>query len=48
MGHWTDQIVALGPCPEALAWLRTQPDAETAWATCSRGEWEDLCDGGDA
>ena len=39
MEHWTDKIASLHPCGEALRWLRTQPDAATAWATCQRGDW---------
>ena len=32
-------IESYGPCPEAIVWLRTQPDFETAWANCQRGDW---------
>ena len=31
MTHWSDSILHLQPCGDALKWLRTQPDAETAW-----------------
>jgi len=27
------------PCKEAAQWLDTQPDIETAWRTCERGDW---------
>jgi len=27
------------PCSEAKAWLRTQPDLQTAWDTCERADW---------
>lgn len=27
------------PCAEAAEWLETQPDIETAWKTCERGDW---------
>lgn len=37
--HWTDQLVALGACADAVAWARTQPDPETAWRECPRGDW---------
>ena len=30
---------ARGACSEALAWLRTQPDAATAWEACERPDW---------
>lgn len=36
---WTDVILSFRPCPEAIAWLATQPSAEQAWATCERGDW---------
>jgi hypothetical protein len=36
--HWSDAL-PYRPCADALAWLRTQPDAETAWRTCERGNW---------
>ena len=28
-----------GACSEALAWLRAQPDAATAWEACERPDW---------
>jgi len=27
------------PCPEARAWLDSQPDIRTAWDNCPRGDW---------
>ena len=27
------------PCPEARAWLSSQPDIQTAWDNCPRGDW---------
>jgi len=27
------------PCQDAADWLETQPDIETAWATCQRSDW---------
>lgn len=27
------------PCNEAIVWLATQPDWETAWQRCEQGEW---------
>ena len=27
------------PCPEASAWLDSQPDIQTAWDNCQRGDW---------
>ena len=29
----------LTPCSEAVEWLLTQPDAETAWSTCDCPKW---------
>jgi hypothetical protein len=29
----------LGACAGAVAWLAEQPDADTAWSTCPRGDW---------
>lgn len=37
--HWTNALVALDACDDAVAWARTQPDYATAWATCERGDW---------
>ena len=37
--HWTSALVRLGACPEAVAWCRTQPDQQTAWDACQRGNW---------
>src|SRR3990167_3360030 len=36
--HWTDSLTYL-PCPDALKWLRAQPDAQTAWEKSERGDW---------
>ena len=27
------------PCSDALNWLEGQPDMQTAWAVCDRGDW---------
>jgi hypothetical protein len=27
------------PCCDAVEWLEKQPDAQTAWNTCERGDW---------
>lgn len=37
--HWTDRLVELRACPDAVEWARTQPDLATAWATCERVDW---------
>ena len=36
--HWTTAL-SYAPCKAALDWLKTQPDAQTAWDTCRRGDW---------
>ena len=28
-----------GACAESTTWLRNQPDPQTAWDTCQRGDW---------
>src|SRR3990172_7863694 len=33
------KIENLGPCAEALHWLRTQSSPEAAWKGCERGDW---------
>jgi len=37
--HWTDKYAQLNLCSDAMDWLKTQPNAKTAWATCQRGDW---------
>jgi hypothetical protein len=39
MSHWSDALVSLGACRASVEWAKTQPDLETAWATCERGDW---------
>jgi hypothetical protein len=36
--HWSDSLPD-NACEESLAWARTQPDRETAWRECRRGDW---------
>ena len=36
--HWTSDLPH-DACREAREWALTQPDYETAWATCRRGDW---------
>ena len=38
MKHFTDSL-KYTPCKEALIWLKTQPDAQTAWNKSERGDW---------
>ena len=37
--HWSDELVELHACADAVALARTQPDRETAWANCERSDW---------
>ncbi len=39
MKHWSDKVAELNACQDAVTWLQTQPDAETAWQKCKRGDW---------
>jgi hypothetical protein len=34
-----DKLRSLNACKEAIEWAATEPDAETAWTTCERGDW---------
>jgi hypothetical protein len=37
--NWVDRLRQLHACSEAVEWARTQPDLETAWENCERGDW---------
>ena len=37
--HWSEHLLALGACLEAVAWARAQPDLPTAWQRCENGAW---------
>ncbi len=41
MTHFTDSWRNLKPkpCEESIVWARTQPDWQTAWNNCERGDW---------
>ena len=32
-------IAKYNPCPDAVAYLKTQPDWQTAWVNCNRVDW---------
>ncbi len=36
---WTDALVRLNACHDAVEWCRTQPSLEVAWAKCERADW---------
>ena len=35
----TDFLKKLTACGSAIAWVETQPDVDTAWRNCQRGDW---------
>ena len=37
--HWSDKLVDLGACSEAVVWARTQNTQTSAWKSCRRGDW---------
>src|SRR3990172_4128216 len=37
--HWTDELVKMDACAEAVEWARTQPSLARAWRVCPRGDW---------
>ena len=37
--HWTDLLVRLNACPEAVEWARGYRSLAAAWAACERGDW---------
>ena len=39
MTHWSDALRGFGACDDGIEWAATQPDADTAWRTCTRGDW---------
>ncbi len=39
MSHWSDALTDLGACSDAVEWAATQPDLQTAWDCCARGDW---------
>jgi hypothetical protein len=37
--HWTDKLVELNACEEAVEWARKYDTPEKAWTVCKRGDW---------
>jgi len=37
--HWTDRLVALDACQEAVEWAKAYPTLDAAWAACERADW---------
>lgn len=39
MKHWSNKLVKLGACKDAVEWAKTQPSAAAAWKSCEDGAW---------
>jgi hypothetical protein len=39
MSHWSDILRKCEANAEMIWWAATQPNAETAWRVCTRGDW---------
>jgi hypothetical protein len=39
MKHWSNKLGALGACFDSIEYAKTQPDFQTAWDNCKRGDW---------
>ena len=39
MTHWTDKLVKLHACDEAVKWARAYPSLKAAWLQCQHGDW---------
>ena len=37
--HWTDKLVQLNACCEAVQWAQGYPSLRAAWEACERGDW---------
>ena len=37
--HWTDKLVELHACREAVEWAKGYPSLKAAWRVCKRGDW---------
>lgn len=37
--HWTDDLVRLQACDDAVEWARGYDTMDAAWAACERGDW---------
>lgn len=37
--HWTDKLVALNACSDAVVWARDYPSLTAAWRACRRADW---------
>ena len=39
MKHWSEKLVKLHACIEAIEWVATQKSLAIAWKNCERGDW---------
>jgi hypothetical protein len=39
MEHWSEMLVSLHACNEAVTWARTQPSLAVAWESYHRADW---------
>ena len=39
IAHWTDELISLDACPEAVRWAQGYASLAEAWSACSRGDW---------
>ena len=39
MKRWTDKLVAMNACPDAVEWARDYPSLAAAWKACKRADW---------
>jgi hypothetical protein len=37
--HWTDKLVAMNACPDAVEWARGHSSLAAAWKACKRADW---------
>jgi hypothetical protein len=37
--HWSNALVKLRACGEAVEWAKTQPSLAAAWDACERADW---------
>ena len=37
--HWSDKLVKLSACKEAVIWAQDFPTVTAAWAQCEQGNW---------
>ena len=37
--HWTDKLVAMNACPDAVEWARAYSSLTAAWKACERADW---------